>query len=137
MVINPKDKSDSKSLFVILTLAVFWTLLFVNLKSTFNAYDLFFGTASHGLESEEIKDAITSSLIALVIWPLVAIIPFFMSAIVLDGLEIKHKWVFFNFLILGLIWLLCLPIGTVIGIALVVYLLWNIKKFGFFNNKQA
>ena len=49
--------------------------------------------------------------------------------VIVDALEYKPKWLFKAMITLGIIWLLCYPVGSAIGLCLLVYALGKRKKF--------
>mgnify|MGYP001474919397 CR=1 FL=1 len=69
-----------------------------------------------------------------------AVLPGFLGLIFLgvsvDGMEYRPKWLFWWMLVLGVLWLLYFPAGSMVGIALLLYTIANRKKFGDTHTEQ-
>lgn len=120
-------KNDSKRLFSILGIGVFAIPLILSLISTYNAYSVFFGSTAKKLESNQVESLITKTFFGVIGWPLLGVVCIIFIAIILDGLNYRRKWIFWILLMMGFLWLACIPAGSVfVGLPLLIYLL--IKK---------
>ena len=77
------------------------------------------------------SDGLTRYMSSLV----VGMFGFVTTGICIDGLRLRSLWFYRTLFALGLLWLLYIPIGSVFGICLIVYLL--LKRNEFRNKKEA
>ena len=62
-------------------------------------------------------------LIRYMSWLVVGMFGFITTGICIDGLRLRSLWFYRALFSVGLLWLLYIPIGSVLGVCLIVYLL--------------
>jgi hypothetical protein len=87
------------------------------------------GNQIHGMDEQAAKGTITGILMMF----RAAVLPGFIGIMILgfciDGAGFRPKWLFWWMAILGILWLFYFPVGTMVGLALVIYTFTNKRKF--------
>ncbi|NBB76173.1 MAG: hypothetical protein GVY02_02235 [Bacteroidetes bacterium] len=72
---------------------------------------------------------ISFALITTAIGLIPALIGLVLLGIALFGKKYRGRWFFWFLIFYGVLWALNFPVGTIFGIALIVYLIWNKDEF--------
>ena len=80
-------------------------------------------------QTEALATDISTALYATVVGSTLALIGTVLILVALFGLRYRAPWFHVALWILAVLWLLCFPIGTILGIVIIVYLAKNRDEF--------
>ena len=83
------------------------------------------GTGDPTLLANDISFALITTAIGLI----PALLGLVFLGIALFGMKYRSLWFFWFLIIYSGLWALNFPIGTIIGVALIIYLIWNKDEF--------
>ena len=102
------------------------------LAAVASAFGLFsFLTDAHGIaQRDDTRQSLNFLMLTYVVGGLAALAGAITIAFCLDGFEYRPRWMFWVLLVVGLIWIPLWGGGTMIGLALLLYVGFNYRRFG-------